>query len=149
LLARSGDEQLTPDRRALRWAEIALYAAAAGMPEPAADALSEARRRLPDTGEGKLAIQALSFALLAATLLRDGEARRELRGDSRLARLSGRLAPLLEAVEAIHNYNERSVDHHALLAAFEALHDAGLGGVAAMFEALPAFPRLEEPAARL
>ncbi|MGH7660007.1 MAG: hypothetical protein ACRENA_03695, partial [Vulcanimicrobiaceae bacterium] len=149
LLARSGDEQLTPDRRALRWAEIALYAAAAGLKEPAVDALREAQRRLPDTGEGKLAIQALSFALLAATLLREMEVRRDLRSDGRLARLRGRLAALFEAVETVHDYNEGTVDHHALLAALDALRDAGLGGIAAMFEALPAIPRLEEPAGRL
>lgn len=149
LLVQSAEEQATPDRRALRSAEVALYAAAAGLREPASEALRSARQDLPAAGDNKLAIQALAYALIAASLLGEREIRSALRSDDRLEGLPPPLAALLRAADVLDDCVRGRSNHHKLLEALGELHAFELAGIARMVEALPGIPTLSRRVAKL
>jgi ATP/maltotriose-dependent transcriptional regulator MalT len=142
LLVQSSDGQLSPDQRALRAAEVALYAAAAGLRQPALEALHSARDALPGAGDNKPAIQALAYALLAASVLGEREMRNALRADDRLEGLPRPLAALLRTVDVLDETVRGRSNHHKLLEAMGDLHTFNLAGIAKMFEALPGIPSL-------
>jgi hypothetical protein len=48
----------------------------------------------------------------------------------------------LHVAETLHNHWFEERDHQAVLASLNALRDAEFGGIAAMLEALPAYPQL-------
>jgi ATP/maltotriose-dependent transcriptional regulator MalT len=148
LLATAGDTA-TPDRRALRWAEIALYAAAAGLREPAADALRTARGQFAGAGDGKLALQAVVYALIAASLLGLPQARRVIRSDARLERLRPPLAALVRAADALDEYWAGNDSHAVLLDSLGELYAFGFAGIAEMLESLPGIPKLRPAAKRV
>jgi ATP/maltotriose-dependent transcriptional regulator MalT len=141
LLAQSAESQPSPDRRALRAAEVAVYAAAAGLREPASEALRSARADLPAAGDNKIAIQALAYALIAASLLGERETRSALRSDDRLEGLLPPLAALIRAADVL-DASLGGGSHHKLLDALEELHAFDFAGIARMLEALPGIPSL-------
>jgi hypothetical protein len=140
LLARSADGLVSADRRALRWAEIALFAAASGSRADALEATHAAERELAGGHAGKHGTQAAAYLLIALSVL--GErmtwvtVHAALRHDDRDS--TGSL--FFEAAEALHNHWHEQRDHSAVLAALNALRERNFGGIAAMIEALPAYP---------
>jgi LuxR family maltose regulon positive regulatory protein len=143
LLADSAGSQSSVLRRALRWAEVALYAAASGQREAAAEATGNAlhdgrsvvlrnvedRRRFAKT----LAYCAVVYLLIGSTSSANGliseleRARREM---------SPRTRALVEAVRAL--YLQVEVDNaEATPAALARLDAVGYGGLARLFRTLP------------
>lgn len=141
LLAGSATQQSSPDRRALRWAEIGLYAAACGDFEEAAAAVQAARSELAGAPAGKYSVQAIIYALLILSMLGDGMAWEELRAEPRLRNLGLSLAALLRCADLLNAHWASKRDHSAVLGALEDLRRHDLGGLAALLEALPAHPR--------
>ncbi len=134
LLAASGfQQQADPDREALRWAEIALYAAAAGMIKPAEDALrSFAAAFESDGGSSQYAERGAIVARLAASLVGAVPA---APADS--AR-TGRMASLARAVETVIRRRAGAASASELLDALDDLRRHELAGMAKLFAALPA-----------
>jgi ATP/maltotriose-dependent transcriptional regulator MalT len=141
ILAASADQQLDAERRALRWAEIGVYAAAADGTRAAAEALKAAHRtskRAPRTGNCAWRTRlynALTFALL-------GRVRSAVRIAAEVARElplhAGRLRSLAAAVAAFARWRAGEIDEAGLLVALDGLRSHDFGGLARMLEALPA-----------
>ena len=132
LLAPSGEQQAHfPDRAALRWAEIGLYAAAAGMRERAeanlrcfADALER------DGTHSRHAVRAIVVASVAAELAGARPVLVPPIGNKRLAVL----ARAARTVVARYRGDAGAAE---LLGALEDLRTHELGGFAKLFAALP------------
>jgi hypothetical protein len=140
LLLESAEVQMTPDRRGMRFAEIALYAAAAGMRDEARTAIGSAdwalRGGAPDT---RHSLQAQAYLALAAGLIFDNEGARVRldRFDARQLALPVPIEALVRASRAIVENWAGAANHIEVLDAFGAMRAAHLGGIAALFEALP------------
>ena len=132
ILVPSGRQQPYADREALRWAEIALYAAAAEMP----DAAEEALRQFVDANQRD--DQSSPYAVRGAILARLASAAAgEMPPRVPAVAATGRLASLARAVEAVI---ARWEGGHAndLLDALDDLHRNELAGMAKLLAALPA-----------
>jgi hypothetical protein len=132
LLAPSGQQQPHfPDRAALRWAEIALYAAAAGLHDRAHDALrcvdDEVQR---NDSSSPHVLRAKVIAALAARLA--GASPQPLPPMP-----NERLAALARAAETVAARCRGEAAALSLLDAFEGLRAHELGGLAKLFAALP------------
>ena len=143
LLAHSAAEQATALRQAVRWAEIALYAAVAGLRtaalaavESAAHAERAAQVRNRDDHQRAaralalrgLALLVLGNAASANTVLRDAERSRRT--------LSRRMQALVDAVRAVYlSVEVGTPDGRARALAM--LREADLGGLARIVEQLP------------
>jgi len=145
LLANTAADQDTSDRRALRWAEIALYGAASGNLEDAKAALDEARREMAGAPAGKYSAQALAYILLALSMFGQDAAWEDVRRDPRLGGLGLAIRALVHCAELLHIHWAQKRDHAGVLAALEDLRRHDMGGVAAMLEALPAHPPARVP----
>jgi hypothetical protein len=134
LLAPSGVQQQSyPDREALRWAEIALYAAAARMHEAAHDALCRFEDAFArDGGSTPYALRGALLAALAASL-----AGFEPAWPSQIP-AGGRIGALARAVRAVAGSQASGGCGAALLDVFDDLRRHELGGFAKLFAALPA-----------
>jgi hypothetical protein len=131
ILASTGRQQDDPDRAALRWAEIALYAAAAGMRVVAADALrSFAAAYSLDGGSSQHAVRGSILARLAASIASESLPAAPVAA-------AGRLGSLARAVESVVAVREGSASFETLLAAFEDLRRNELFGMAKLLAALP------------
>lgn len=132
ILAPSGPLQSPAAREALRWAEIALYAAAAGLRQAAADALE----RFDDAfaRDGSATGQAARGAILARLAA-------ELAGRPQPAPVelapAGRLGALSRAVDVFVAQRRGEAEPNALLAAFDDLGRHELAGMAKLLAALP------------
>jgi ATP/maltotriose-dependent transcriptional regulator MalT len=151
LLAPGAEKQLSDDgRTAYRWAEIAVYGAAAGKHAEARDALAHCRAGLRALDRHKpLAVRTAAYVALAEILLGDDTAALAALADARAAVASsaGRFAALVEAIAAFYDCGT------GRLAAFLALGDAldeldrcDLSGVARFVGKLPLPAATEEPA---
>ena len=140
LLEHTAQEQGSPERRALRWAEIGLYAAAAGEFREAKAAIDDARNELAGAPAGKYSVQALAYSLIGLSMLGEDAHWQELRGDPRLRGQSLSLAALVRCAELLHAHWASKRDHAGILGALDDLRRHDLGGIAAMLEALPAHP---------
>lgn len=133
ILAPSGGHPSSHERAALRWAEIALYAAAAGMRERAADALREFDAAATcDASRAPRCIRGAILARLARALL--GQ-------DDSLAfdfALPPRLAALAAAVDAAIRCRRGLATGDELLDALDTLEGHDLHGTAKLLAALPA-----------
>jgi len=142
LLARSAEGQVSTDGRAGRWAEIALFGAAAGLVAESREAVTAARHALGGGRSGKQRTQTLAYVLIALSLLGDRmtwlTVRAMVHADA--SDLPGHA--FLHVAETLHNHWFEERDHQAVLASLNALRDAEFGGIAAMLEALPAYPQL-------
>ena len=133
ILAPSGAQQNALERAALRWAEIALYAAAAGMRERSAAALHEFETAVArDDSRSPRSIRAAIVARLAAELL--GEDRRIVFDFA----LPPRLAALSAAVDVVIRARRGLATGDELLAALDDLERHDLHGMAKLLAALPA-----------
>ncbi len=134
LLAPSGvQQQNDPDREALRWAEIALYAAAARMHEAAHDALCRFEDAFArDGGSTPYALRGALLAALAASLAGFEPAWPEQ------IPAGGRIGALARAVRAVAGSQASGGCGAALLDVFDDLRRHELGGFAKLFAALPA-----------
>jgi ATP/maltotriose-dependent transcriptional regulator MalT len=133
ILAPSGAQQAGLERAALRWAEIALYAAAAGMRDKSAEALREFDDAIArDDSLSPRAMRAGIVARLASALL--GESDRT----GFAIELPPRLNALSTAVDVVIRRRRGSATGEELLAAFDDLEHFELHGMAKLLAALPA-----------
>jgi len=141
LLDSSAPQQATADRQALRWSEIAIYAAGAGLKAEATHAATMAWRMTKRDADGNSlrlwrtrAYCALAFVLLgrvtAPRIILDG-LRNELPPERE------RLWALVNAVEALALRRAGERNHETLACALDELRRRHYGGVARLLEALP------------
>jgi hypothetical protein len=133
VLVASGNQQADPEREALRWSEIALYAAAAGLCDEALGALargSEAASRAD--ARSQHTIRAAILARLAAALAGDAD---QLPCADVPA--NPRLAALVRAVNGVAAFRSGAGGGDALLDALEDLCDHEFAGMAKLLAALP------------
>ncbi|HEY0614464.1 MAG TPA: AAA family ATPase [Candidatus Elarobacter sp.] len=134
ILAPSGPQQSSTEREALRWAEIALYAAAAGMREAAQSALARFHEAFArdETAHSQHGARAAIVARLATA---------SCGGDWRAPESppSARLRALEHAVDVVvrHRRDDRDAGAETLLEAFGALRRHEMGGMAKLLAALP------------
>lgn len=139
----TGDRQATPDRRALRFSEIALYAAAAGLSVEADRALREVQARLRECDPAmRRTIRAqLNRALATRLLGRAGEAYAIMEYVSRYTgMMSARLRVLADGINAIFRNWDGAENYDEIYDTLRALRQADFGGVAAALAELPAAP---------
>jgi DNA-binding CsgD family transcriptional regulator len=141
LLAPSANKLFDDDRNAFRWAEIAVYAAAAGRRSESAAAIRRSREivRRADPSD-RLALRSRAYLAIAEILLaHDGRARSAIADLRTLARKAGpRFAALVEAVRAL--YARWTTGWHgepSLADALDALEAHDLGGIGRFLGALP------------
>jgi ATP/maltotriose-dependent transcriptional regulator MalT/DNA-binding CsgD family transcriptional regulator len=139
LIATTAEKQITPMRQAQRYAQIALYAAAAGLHAEAAAAVRHALA-VSSAGEAADRFGAFTKAYIALALNLLGRHRRAADVLSRLGR-SATLTPRLRLlIEAIRTINDRwaagrySMDLRAVL---DQLDACDFGGIGRLIQALP------------
>jgi len=139
LLTSTGERLFGDDRRLWRHSEIALYAAACGLPGPARAAL-DAMNDLKDEPESRRAAWAKANAILARAMLGDdaGDLIRALDRSIRSHDFGRRVAAYAAAAGAIISRWNGAANHADVAVALHALDREGLGGYAAMLSALPA-----------
>jgi ATP/maltotriose-dependent transcriptional regulator MalT len=140
LLANSSDQQWSADRKALRFAEIAAYAAAAGLEQEALDALREAEESLAGVTEVDLRVQrARLYVTLAAIVLgRTEVAADTLAGiDASPEFLSRRLFALRRALGALFERYRGARNHNELLGYLDEMGECGFAGLARAITMLP------------
>lgn len=139
LLRPSAVQQVGADRTALRWAEVAVYAAAANRDADAEAALRSYHAALDENrDENNRSKRARLLAALALCFTGGAERAEDLvpvRDDE--LRLPMRLAALRAAVLALHDYYAGSEDRGLLANALDVLRAREFGGLAALIEALP------------
>ena len=139
-IAPSGEHETIPESRALRWAEIALYAAAASYRDTATAAISISRAALRAAGAFS-SVETLRTRLwlaLASLLLGRRDASRKLlaMASDELARFP-RLVALHATIDALSRNLDRD-DPSAMLEHLDRLQTAGFGGFATMIAMIPA-----------
>jgi len=137
ILKGSGGQQSDAGRRALRWSEIALYAAAAGTTSDASAAAERCRKELK-TAPASDGHRWRASAYLALTLLligRKDSARKTIAEVAESAsEAPGRVRALIKFVSLLTSEIRAP---QAVFDALESLHELGSGGYARMIEALP------------
>jgi ATP/maltotriose-dependent transcriptional regulator MalT len=139
LLAASAAQQWSSDRKALRWAEIAVYAAAAGLSAEAAVAFNGAMESLEGLDVDIRVQRARLFLALALVLLGRSDSARELFEaiDAAPRTLSPRLHGFRRVVGILADRYRGVSNAGALLAGLKALKDYDFGGFARMLMCLP------------
>jgi ATP/maltotriose-dependent transcriptional regulator MalT len=139
ILRASAELQLDPGRRALRLAEIAVYAAASGSRDEASSALVKAKRQMKLASQTNAqAWRARGYVALAFVLLgRAPAARMELASLADMPHGFGRLQKLVEFVRELAAWHDGASDGIELLTVLDRMREDGLGGFARMLEALP------------
>ncbi len=140
LLAESAEVQATPDRRAMRFAEVALYAAAAGMHDEARTAIDSADWALRSDGDPtRYALVAQAYLALAVALSMGAAIACERldRFDAKQLELPASMHALIRGARAVVENWNGAPNHDEVLDAFTAMRASQLGGIAALFEALP------------
>lgn len=149
LLAASGARQLTPDRRALRFSEIALYAAAARQLAVARNALAEV---LPALGEfepgARRTVRTRLNCALAFYLVGETAQARAMLENATLS-TPGRLDAFREAVETVFRRWDGERNSGTVARAFDTLRDRHFGGIADVLAALPSAPQKHAAFARV
>jgi ATP/maltotriose-dependent transcriptional regulator MalT len=140
LLTRSADGLVSADRRALRWAEIALFAAASDSEADAREAAAAAQRELASGHAGKHGTQAAAYLLIALSVLGDRMTWVTVHAALADAEPDSTGSCFFDVAEALHNHWHEKRDHNTVLAALNALRERNFGGIVAMIEALPAYP---------
>jgi hypothetical protein len=140
LIFPTGERQVTPDRRALRFSEIALYAAAGGLTAQAEVALVEVKARLRECDQSarRTIRTQLNRALATHLLGRTGEAYAILEFVARFTgMMSDRLRRLYDSVSAIFRHWDGADNYDEVYESLRALRMADFGGVAAAVASLP------------
>ncbi|HEV3086977.1 MAG TPA: LuxR C-terminal-related transcriptional regulator [Candidatus Elarobacter sp.] len=147
LLAGTAAQQTIQERTAMRAAETALYAFAAGLPAEGDDALRDAVTALEQTKHRSPRIVRANIVIALAELVRgrSSTAHRWLADAERLlSPHMRRLRTLANAVRAMERVQLEQSDPSTLAAALERLRAEHFGGIARMLAALPV-ARAEEP----
>lgn len=147
LLAGSAAAQGSAERRALRAAEIALYALAAGLRDEGHAALTETNEALSGCTQPtrRLARARLVAALAELTRGHASAAHRHLAEAQRLATPAMRtIRALAQAVDALRRVAIAQADPPLVAAALERLRAEHYGGLARLLAAIP-FPHGDEP----
>lgn len=147
LLAGSAPAQGSSERRALRAAEIALYALAAGLREAGDAALNEANEALAASTQPTRRLARARLLAALAELVRGhaSAAHRHLSEAQRLATPAMRsVRALAETVDALRRVAVAQAEPPVVAAALERLRAAHYGGLARLLAAIP-FPRGGEP----
>ena len=146
LLAGTSERQPTDERRALRAAETALYAIAAGLHEEGEESLREAFAALERCARPSPRIVRANLTVALAELVRgrSSTAHRSLaEAERRLTPPMRRLRAFAHAVRAVERVQLEQADPAALTAALERLRAEHFGGMARLLAALP-ISRAEE-----
>ena len=129
------------DRMAYRWAEIAVYGAAAGKHDAARDAIARSRDSLRNLAvDQPLAVRTVAYLALAENLLDDDDAAFASIAQARFAAANahGRIRSLVETVAAFHECRTRGDEAVLWLGdMLEELERRELGGVARFIGRLP------------
>jgi DNA-binding CsgD family transcriptional regulator len=139
LLATTAEKQITPMRQSQRYAEIALYAAAAGLHAEAAAAVQPALI-LASKAEPSAKAVAFAKAYIGLTLTLLGFHQRAARLLSRLSRSDGltpRFRRLIGAIRTINDRWSRGRYSSDLREALAGLDACDFGGIGLLIEALP------------
>jgi hypothetical protein len=140
ILASSAELHQDSERRSLRWAEIAMYAAAAGKTAEALAALSSARKldRFPKAANVFL-WRARTLGALTEVMLGKPHAAKKIleRVECDVPADRRRLRALAAAVGALADWRSGSADHVEVFGALERLRRDELGGYALFLEMLP------------
>ena len=139
LLLSSAELQWSADRKALRWAEVAVYAAAAGKVADAMMAASSSLELLAPLEAGHRITRTRLFLALAMILLGRRESAAEMfrQIDVVPHASSPRLAALREALEALSERYRGARNGAALIGLFQTLREQHFGGVARMMMTIP------------
>ncbi len=140
LIFPTGERQATADRRALRFSEIAMYAAAGGLVTEAETALVEVQARLRecDPSARRTIRTQLNRALAARLLGHNAEADAILEYVATFTTMmSARLRALYDSVAAIFRHWDGYDNYNDVYEALRQLRIADFGGVAAALAALP------------
>ena len=152
LLENSANQQWSDDRKALRLAEIAAYAAAAGLDRDAADALRATSETLKNITEVDLRVQrARLVQSLAAIVLGRTEFAAELlaKVDASPEAMSRRLLALRRTLGALYERYRGARNHNELLAHLGELEECGFAGMARTISMLPLADNASQRASRL
>ena len=140
MLVATAERSHDPQQRALRYAEVAVYAAAARRDAPASGAIRKAREALRDAPRlaGASLARANLYLALAATMLGRVRVARAALASTEASIVDGsRLAAFASAVRELILRRSGAANHEAVLATLAALYDADFGGVATMIGSLP------------
>lgn len=140
LLFPTGERQFTDDRRAFRFSEIALYAAAAHLRPKASQAIAEVESRLGDLEPAtrRTIRTELNYAMALRLVDRTADARTALDHLCTYRyRVSERLTALIDAVLEIFRHWDGFENHADLFHALNRLRDQDFGGLSAVLSALP------------
>jgi ATP/maltotriose-dependent transcriptional regulator MalT len=152
LLEHSADQQWSADRKALRLAEIAMYAAAAGLHREAGDALRATTETLEPVTVVDLRVQrARLFAALAAIVLGKSEFAAGVfaKVDAWPHALSRRLIALRRTLGALYERYRGERNHNVVLARLGELEACGFAGIARTISMLPLADNASQRASRL
>jgi ATP/maltotriose-dependent transcriptional regulator MalT len=150
LLAPTAPTQPVPDRTALRYAEVALYAAGALLFDECDEAIGHARVALAEAGEASNRSRRalLLIALALAVAGKSGEANAAIE-KARAGGLPPRLEALCVAVEALRDRCRGERNHARLSSALDGLRSNDFGGFCRLLEALPFYAIFAHRVARL
>ncbi|MBV9438970.1 MAG: helix-turn-helix transcriptional regulator, partial [Candidatus Eremiobacteraeota bacterium] len=141
LLAPGAEKQADDDRRAQRWAEAAVYAAAAGLRSESVSAMRasrEALRKVDPTD--RWALRTNAYLGIAEILLgHDGRARSAIADLRKSARTAGpRFSAMVDAIRAVHaRWTSGWQGDPPLAETLDRLETVDLGGFARFLGALP------------
>jgi LuxR family maltose regulon positive regulatory protein len=151
LLAGTAEEQSSGERRALRFSEIALYAAAAGLGDEAEAALRAAQTALEAPPPSRRTIRSHVFLALAELVRGHATAahRHLSEAERTLAPPMRRLRALTGAARALYRVQLEQSDQAALSGALERLRAEHFGGLSRLIAALPLASGTDEGYAQL
>ncbi len=142
LLVPSAERQITADRRALRFSELALYAAAANRTAEAMEALTRVEQLGPELKHDRRMLRALANVVLAYMLVgnteRAAEIQAKLAGEADATGNRGRA--FVDAVDAVARRWNGARNRSILHSRFDTLSARELGGFSAVLTALPLQP---------
>ena len=145
MLSGTAPDQRDPERRALRWAEIALYAAAAEMPEAADEAFDASTAILHDLRGNSRRVLRAQLLLCICEMLRGHNAAAHQRltaAERSLPPGARRFSAFVNAVRATYRSRLGQTDGSAVSdGALERMRAENFGGIARLLTALP----LREP----
>jgi len=139
LLASSASQQWSADRKALRWAEIAVYAAAANLATEAGEAYRNAVDLLDGVEPDLRVSRARLLLALTMILLGRSDSACEMFAlvDAAPAALSPRLSALRRALAALGERYRGAQNAGAMLYALDDLRERHFGGIARMLMSIP------------
>lgn len=139
LLAATAVLQWSDDRKALRWAEIAVFAVAAGRRTEAGSAIGSSRELLANLEPSQRRTRTELFLALASILLGRGEVADALFAsvDAQTEALSERMRALRRTFGALRERYRGERNHATLIGLFRSLDDQHYGGLARMLQMLP------------